>query len=597
MKTFKKFITEASKLDGIKAIDKIVASHDATISTAIFESCVAIIAWHDKKLKGKFNMGLVNSVPDMSSKAEKFYKKWLSQNKNDDEALDYMTQWINTIGGATVDLDYKITDIIFDSVDATYKKRAPSSFEVEGAGKPNTADIVLITVGNKETLLSLLDEISELSHNQQALRVSTEKNGHIELKDADGNVQSSFYQVSLKKAVDDARVGKVTSYVVKSILQKKGGIVKPSDSTEKKSIILHDVDYLDEGVLDFFKKGVSFVKDLSSKVMDIISRGIDSFLTWAEGLFGQLVSTIKNNFLSIGNKRLSSDKNLKAIGSIMNSVGLYEQSDVDNFFNTLNEKKDKPISVDRSIVKELSFISSNFLGKDVLNSIMSDNVKKIKKLNKLQSVKSKRVVDPFLFKGNLKDVMLDKPTKKRLQAKIKDIINNKKKEVSRDDFSELLKIAMNYSANVVIGGIIDSLESKVVQKNYQTLTDALIAMSASFEGESKFGNTALPLVIIYGGQDKQKVQVLGKRDNFQKKAENKLKKASELPNFPIAAFRLKRVSGKSYNSAAFFLLAAFNGKPPVPSWIQFALTTSSGSKFSFKIEGEKYVGSNVVVSK
>ena len=593
MKPFKKFIIEGNKIEGIKAIDKIVASHKATISTAIFESCVAIIAWHDKKLTGKFNMGLVNSVPDMSSKAATFYEKWLEQNKEDDEALEYMSQWINSIGGATVNLEYKITDIIFDSVDATYKKRAPSSFQVEGAGKSNTADIVLVTVGTAAKLMSMVDEIAKLSHNQQTLRVSTEKNGHIELKDENGDIQSSYYQVSLKKAVDDARVGKVTSYIVKNILKDKSKIVKPSDSAKKESII-YDVEYLDEGFLELFKKGVSFVKNLSSNVMDIISRGLDSFKKWSDGLFGKLVSTIKDNFLSIGNKRLGSDKNLKAIGSIMNSVGLYEQNDVDNFFNTLNEKADKPIPIDKSIIKELSFISSDFLGKDVLNEIIEANVKKVKKLNKLQSVNSKRVVDPFLFKGKLSDVMLDSATKKRLRKKIKDIIKSRKKVVSREDFSELLKLAMNYSANVVIGSIIDTLKNDVLQKNYQTLTDALIAMSASFEGESKFGNTALPLVIIYGGQEKQKVQVLGKRENFEKKAERNLKNAAELPNFPIAAFRLKRVSGKSYNSAAFFLLASFNGKPPEPSWIQFALTTSSGSKFSFKVEGEKYVGSSVI---
>ena len=601
MITYKNFLKESTTIENIKGIDKIVSSLGPSNSTTVFEACVAIIAMNGGKLSGSFSMKYVSQVPDMHPKAEEFFKKFFNQNKTHKDSLEFMNQWINTIGGAVDDLAYEIEDVIFGKVDSTYKKRAPSSFQVAGAGKDNTADIVLVTLGTGDNLMSLLDEISTLPHNKQVSRVSTEKDGHITIKDKNGEVGSSYYQVSLKKSVDDARVGKTSTFVLRSVLglDKKSGVVQPSDASKVqksfKSESIIDVDYLDESILDFIKRGVDFVADLPSKIVDIVSRGLGDFLTWSGGLFSKLTSSIKKTFVIVGNKRLKKDKNLNAISSLMSSVGLHEQKDVDCFFDTLNEKKGDDIPIIDSIARELDFIAKDFLGKNRLNQLMNENVSKISKLNKLQDVKSKRVVDPFVFKGKIADNLLDPTTRKRLITKISDILSkgNKKtvKTISREEFSELLKIAMNYSANVVMGGIIDTLSSSVIQKNYQTLTDALLALSASFVGEAKFGNTALPLVIIYGGKS-QKLQVLGKRDNFEKNMENNLKKAQSLPNYPIAAFRLNKVSGKSYNTVGFFLLSDFesSGKePPTPIWIQFSMATSSGSSFSFKIEGESYV--------
>ena len=88
------------------------------------------------------------------------------------------------------------------------------------------------------------------------------------------------------------------------------------------------------------------------------------------------------------------------------------------------------------------------------------------------------------------------------------------------------------------------------------------------------------------------MKVLGTRSAFEKKQVKGIKKnIDNLASFPIAVLRFNRVSGKSYNTVGFLLLANYvaeDDKAPIPEWIVFSMQTSSGSSFSFKVEGETY---------
>ena len=599
MKTFKRFLIEKKETISMDAVDAMVSSLDPSDATAVLESTVAIIALYGDS----FKLTNINSIQELSPIAKKFYEQFLKTN-NDNLSQNALKQWILNIGGATKKLG-KMEDIILNNISRDYYKNAPTSFEVPTADKDNTADIVLIKRGTKEKLISELSFLKDISTKAQKKFVQVDvKTGLITLLNKDLKVAVEFYQVSLKKGqvgtAGGGRVGKVTSFALNRFLggqaisqpTKSATVAKQLETIDTSQY--DDLENLDEGLLDFFDKGLKFIKDVSSKALDAVSKGIGTFLSWARKQFSSIVNSIKNRFVEIGNSEMKSDKALNAASSLFTSIGLREENDYDDFLNNTLMEGLKNITIKPSHVNQLITIRDQFVGKQVLNKLMVSNKKRISKLNKNFSVRTKKDADPITFIGDLNQSKLDEKSAAKIFKKIDGLIGKGQTSksgavISREDFSEILKISMNYSANLMIKGILISIEEDM--SNYQDLTDALLAMSASFVGEAKFGNTALPLVIIFGGK-KQAMKVLGTRTAFEKTQVKGIKKNIEnLSSFPIAVLRVNRVSGKSYNTVGFLLLANYiaqEDKTPIPEWIVFSMQTSSGSEFSFKIEGETY---------
>ena len=151
---------------------------------------------------------------------------------------------------------------------------------------------------------------------------------------------------------------------------------------------------------------------------------------------------------------------------------------------------------------------------------------------------------------------------------------------------------MNYSANVAIFSILKSIERNISQ--YENLSQSLFAFSSEIESEAKFGNTSLPLVIVYGGEDKKSI-VLGTRGDYKKDKTNALSNIGrDYDDFPIAIISVKKSkSGKEdqlYNVIQFKIVTDFkevDGKPPEPMYLMFELITEQSRSFTLKIEGNK----------
>ena len=132
------------------------------------------------------------------------------------------------------------------------------------------------------------------------------------------------------------------------------------------------------------------------------------------------------------------------------------------------------------------------------------------------------------------------------------------------------------------------------------MSAALFSLAADLEAEVKFGNTALPLIIVYGGKN-GKLEVLGKRVDFQKKRVGELTaKGADFNNFPWLVLSVQKSGGtEKYNTVGFKLVSTFkenkDGKP-VPLFMPYSVRTNSGSGFTCTIEAgtpiEKWKGRN-----
>ena len=164
--------------------------------------------------------------------------------------------------------------------------------------------------------------------------------------------------------------------------------------------------------------------------------------------------------------------------------------------------------------------------------------------------------------------------------------------ITKSDIFVALKIGMNFSANVAILAILKSIEKNISQ--YENLSQALFAFSAEIESEAKFGNTSLPLVVVYGGEDKKAI-ILGTRSDYKTDKTTELSKSGrDFNDFPVAIVSVRKAkAGKTqqlYNVIHFKIVTDFvdvAGKPE-PVYLMFELIADQSRSFTLKIEGNKY---------
>ena len=152
-------------------------------------------------------------------------------------------------------------------------------------------------------------------------------------------------------------------------------------------------------------------------------------------------------------------------------------------------------------------------------------------------------------------------------------------------FNTVMKLTSNMIGFVYINGLLKSVEKDF--QNYEgidrSLSNAIIGLSAEVEGEAKFGNTALPIVICYGGQSSP--TKLGSRKDFESKKKEKLAATNlKYNDYPILVIRINKL--QPHNSVNLFLLNSVDivGDHADPSWMNVSIATSSGSKFATKVE-------------
>jgi hypothetical protein len=553
-------------------VDSLVQAEKSNVSTQMYEAAGVIVGMQGLKLTGA-NLKKVMEEDQFSPEAKTWIEDFLKAHPNK-EALDAFLNWVVLIGGAVADIHNGVfKDFIHKDVDKEYKGKgkAPTTFQIPAADKPNTADVIFITNGTRQGVFNAFSTIAKLPDKDQSSRVKTTKKGLITLLDDKGKEIVSFYQVSLKKAMENARIGRITSFVNQNFA---GGasLASPTQAFDfaKSSEELN----MAEG----------FFGDVFSKFKDVVSGGFKNFVGWVKKKYTKVAQVLVGVAVKLSNQKIKRNRGMKSISNILNMTQLNESS----LTSFLGEKKSPNIKVTDKLIKEFKTLGQ-FVKNDEINKLHKENMSLLNSLNAKFAVPGRKVL-PILMLPNenagLVDMVsigneIDKVIKSKLGANI-----------TKTDIYMALKVGMNYSANTAIFGILKSIEKNELE--YKNLSQALFAFSAEIESEVKFGNTSLPLVIVYGGEDKKAV-VLGTRSDYKDEKTNELStKGMEINNFPVAIFSVdKAKAGKTdqlYNVIKIKMVSDFkevNGKPE-PIYLMFELIADQSRSFSFKIEGNKY---------
>jgi hypothetical protein len=564
------FVSEAAgKLPQEKVInvDALVSAEKAVVATEMYEAAATMVGMEGVPLT-KAKMTKVMGHPEFSPTAKKWIDGFFQAHPNE-EAVDAFLNWAVLIGGAIVDVHGGLfKDFIHKNI-KQYYDNAPISFQVPTGEKPNTADVVLVVSGSRSDVINSFKQISKLSERDQSARLRTDKKGMVTLLDERGRESVSFYQISLKKGMEVARIGRATTFINKNY----AGGVSLGSPTQADSFYTGEV------------QTESFFSDAMFKFKDVVSSGFKNFVSWVKQRYTKIAQVIVGVAVKLSNQMIKRDRGMRAITNVVSTTRLTES----NLTTFLGEKKSPNITVTNTLLKEFQTIQNEFIKKDKINQVHRDNVALLEKLNSSFSAPDRKV-PPILMLPNSNAGILNMT---EVANAVEFVLNTKEGDIiTKSDIFVALKIGMNFSANVAIFAILKSVERNISQ--YENLSQALFAFAAEIESETKFGNTALPLVVVYGGEDKKAV-VLGTRDEFkQDKVKELTAKGRDYNDFPVAIISVRKAkSGKVeqlYNVIHFKIVTDFKevGGKPEPVYLMFELIADQSRSFTLKVEGNKY---------
>ena len=553
-------------------IDSLVSAETSTVATEMYEAAGVIVGMEGLKLTGQ-KLTKVMGNSEFSPTAKEWIKGFLKTHSNI-EALDAFLNWVVLIGGAIADVHTGVfKDFIHKNI-KEYYNNAPSTFQVPTGEKPNTADVIFITDGSSSSVINTFKQISKLSDKDQSSRVKTTKKGLITLLDEKGKEIVSFYQISLKKAFEKARIGRATTFINKNYAGgvSLGSVTQADDWIDTQ---LQSEKLIDEG----------WLSDTFSKFKDVVSGGFKNFVGWAKKKYTKVAQVLVGVAVKFSNQMIKRDRGMKSISNVVSMTQLNESS----LTSFLGEKKSSNITVSKTLLKEFKTIENQFIKKDKINKIHNENMALLEKLNSTYTSPD-RTVSPILMLPNANAGILDMSA---INNEIDYVITSELGDIiTKSDIYVALKIGMNYSANVAIFSILKSIERNISE--YENLSQALFAFSAEIESEAKFGNTSLPLIVVYGGEDKKAI-VLGTRSDYKRIKTNELSQTGrDYNDFPVAIISVRKAkAGKTqqlYNVIHFKIVTDFkevDGKPE-PIYLLFELIADQSRSFTLKIEGNKY---------
>ena len=612
MKSLKTYIKEAAAEDFEKNIKKMEQSVGGGVSAAgVFESWVFIVArLGGKKIRptpAQIDIALKDG--EFHSKGTAWFEKigWSSRKDGmtNGKAGQFPVEWIidaiQEVGKDVKDLPGEIPwgpglEIMHDKLGPNYYNKIDKMWK-EGESKENTADIVFITNGKKGDLTGYLPSADKPGTITWGPDYGDKVQGRLSSKDK----KIQWFQVSLKKGQDDARIGKVSSF----LQQKYGGkgFTPKHWELETNSVIKARGDFLgvsygfddridqillDEGLFDAFK---GLVKKVAGSIKKLTS--------WASKKLRKVVG----GAVKLAQKVMTSNPVLTNANEILMLAGVSARVLGEEF---LVEKKEEPITFKTDKKRMSSIVAWKKLKQQLSSGMINKEYKKIQPLvDKLNASKAQK------FKDSNKDAVIFQTTSAAGEIKEKEIgvvvdviirnLENNKKDWTKGDLNLStfhyfipLKIASHYTAYNAINVLLKSLLDNI--QEHQHVVDAAKTFVADVKSEAKFGNTRLPLWIVYGHGGT--AHYLTTQPLFHAQAEEdvaSVNKELDQPYIVIQITTSKRTAAtynlEGHNVTQVYLMSGLDSSGDIarPKYLVLNLTTSSGSRFTMKAEVEKEI--------
>jgi len=601
MLRFTEYIHEAEEknphIKEIKEITKSVGGGNK--SAGVFESWVHIVT----TLSSSRTLPTVAEVT-AASKHDEFHsegKAWLDKigfPKGNDKYKfdpDKVCEAIDFIGADVKKIDAPITwgsvEIIHKNIDTSYYGKLPAVWKEENT-KQNTADIVIITKGKAAGLSAALPNKLMAPGD-----IFWDDKGKCFFPDEKG---IEWYQVSLKKGIDDARIGKLSTYMNGKYSKFTTNVAKLG--TEVNDSVIERGNYLgvsygfddridqillDEGLFDVFKS-----------IKDKVVGSFTKFATWAAGklkkIFGGIVRLVR--------RVIGSNPVLDNANEIIKLTGVRNLGE-----EVLLEKKivglftKNPLPQKEKAKKALLLAKFEVFAKQLASGMVNKEYAKIHiNAAKLDSKKSEdfKGANAVLFKtedaaGKLTEgVFLTEANNIIAKLKLNDEEYRKSPVTTKDLFLPL-KAASHYTAYNAINVILTELIANSDEQG--KVLKAAMGFIADVKTEAKFGNTLLPLYVVYGSEGG--AQYLGQKNTYRATTETELltHKAAVSMNQPYVVIQITRVKStastyglEGHNKTEVYLMTGFDEDKNMPKYTLLNFTTSSGSSFSMKseVEGE-----------
>ena len=155
--------------------------------------------------------------------------------------------------------------------------------------------------------------------------------------------------------------------------------------------------------------------------------------------------------------------------------------------------------------------------------------------------------------------------------------------ITREELSPALKLCVNYASYKTFNTILEDMQNKIPL--YKKAGDALVGLSAKLKAEAMFGNTLLPLWIVYGMGGGAHYKHT--RNEFEDKTGAEIAELGESMDVPYLVIQIGRSGGKqSYNAIYLLILSGSikKGDEILPEYVKIQFINRSGSGFSYKID-------------
>jgi len=524
-------IREASDKD----VDFVMKSISGNIAEAVYEAWAYIVA----KKSGNKTLPTIKDVQSSMSESEfdDTGKKWINNflKKTDDN--NYLLKAIELVGGdmkKIPNVNWGKVVVLHKSINEYYKN-TPKMYK--SGAKLNTADMVLITKGTVSSLL-------------KALPNSTMKwtdDGRISIEGT--NIE--FIQVSLKKGQDTARIGKLSSLINK---------VYGQQAMRPRQLVGEDIQQLEEGLRDIF-----------GKAADLIKLGTSKLLKFAKNVLTKIKNSLLKSAIRI-TKTIIKDK------AHTSAKGLSEKLGV-QLSESLMEKSLPPVKINAPMLAEMKVLKNEIIKKDLANAEYDMMLKNVDLINKKK-------------KGSIK--VINKGTDPKLEMKhFKRAANQVLTKgigqtISREEINPAFKLVVNYASYRTFNTILMDMYKNI--DSIDKVSEALVGLNAKLRAEAIFGDTALPLWIVYGGGGGAHYKHT--KDEFESKTKEDIVQLGDSMNVPYVYISIAKSSkNPTYNAIYMYVLVGSveSNNELQPQYMMIQFINRSGSDWSYKIDASNTI--------